>query len=194
MGARTYTQVARRRSEELTKSRLLDAATRVFFEEDWAGTSLERIAAEADVSKQTLLRHFGSREGLAKAAFERERTVVVSQRAAAPVGDVPGAVDNLLDHYEAFGDRALKLEALPPDAAGSEFVQEGRELHYQWVETVFGPLLGRSARVRRRRLAALIAICDVHTWRLLARHLGLGRAEVRATLMLAIDGVLEEAA
>jgi len=194
MGTRSYTQVARKRSEERTKTSLLDAATRVFFEEDWLGTSLERIAAEAGVSKQTLLRHFGSREGLAKAAFERERTVVVSQRAAAPVGDVGGAVDTLLDHYEAFGDRALKLEALPPDAAGAEFVGEGRELHYRWVETVFGPFLGPPSPTRRRRLAALIAICDVHTWRLLARHLGLGRTEVRATLMLAINGILEEAA
>ncbi len=193
MATRTYTKVARKRSEERTKTRLLDAATRAFFEGDWAATSLELIAEEAGVSKQTLLRHFGSREGLARAAFERERSVVVSQRAAAPVGDVGRAVDNLLDHYEAFGSRALKLEALPPDAAGSEFVREGRGLHYQWVETVFGPLLGSSARARRRRLAALIAICDVHTWRLLTRHLGLGRAEARATLMLAINGVLEEA-
>jgi AcrR family transcriptional regulator len=194
METRAYTQVARKRSEERTKTRLLDAATRVFFEGDWTSTSLERIAEEAGVSKQTLLRHFGSREGLARAAFERERAVVVSQRAAAPVGDVAGAVDNLLDHYEAFGDRALKLEALPPDGAGSEFVREGRELHYLWVETVFSPLLGPSSLRRSRRLAALIAICDVHTWRVLARHLGLERTEVRATLILAIDGVLEEAA
>lgn len=193
MKARTYTQVARRESEQRTRARLLDAATRVFFEEDWIGTSLERIATEAGVSKQTLLRHFGSREGLGRAAFERERATVVAQRAAAPVGDVGGAVDNLLDHYEAYGDRALKLEALPDDAAGSEFVREGRELHYRWVETVFGPSLGRSPRARVRRLAALIAICDVHTWRLLARHLGLERAELRATLILAIDGVLDEA-
>ena len=71
MATRTYTQVARRDAEERTKARLLDAATRVFFEEDWLGTSLERIAGEAGVSKQTLLRHFGSREGLAQAAFER---------------------------------------------------------------------------------------------------------------------------
>ena len=186
--------MARKTSEDRTKTRLLDAAARTFFEDDWIATSLERIAAEAGVSKQTLLRHFGSREGLARAAFERERAVVVSQRAAAPVGDVGGAVDNLLDHYEAFGDRALKLEALPPNAAGAEFVREGRVLHYRWVETVFGPLLGPSSPTRRRRLAALVAICDVHTWRLLARHLGLGRSEVRATLMLAINGTLEEAA
>jgi len=192
MGRRAYTKVARRSSEERTKTKLLDAAVRIFFEEEWWATSLERIAAEAGVSKQTLLRHFGSREGLTWAAFERERDAIVSQRAAAPVGDVAGAVRNLVAHYETYGDRALKLEALPPDGPGAELVQQGRELHYQWVETVFAPLLDRHRTTRSRRLAALIAICDVHTWRLLARQLGLKRAEVRATLTLAINGVLGE--
>jgi AcrR family transcriptional regulator len=192
MAERAYVKVARRESEEQTKTRLLDAAVRIFFEDDWWGTSLERIAAEAGVSKQTLLRHFGSREGLMWAAFERERDTVVSQRAAASVGDVGGAVDNLIAHYEAYGYRALKLEALPADGPGGELVQQGRKLHYRWVETVFAPFLDQHPSTRGRRLAALIAICDVHTWRLLAGHLGLERSEVHATLTLAITGVLEE--
>ncbi|HUA74916.1 MAG TPA: TetR/AcrR family transcriptional regulator [Solirubrobacteraceae bacterium] len=191
MSPRVYSQVARAEGEERTRTALLDAATRTFFEEDWTGTSLEAIAAEAGVTKQTLLRHFGSRDGLARAAFERAKGAVVAQRAAAPAGDVEGAVENLLDHYEAFGDRALKLEALPPGAPGHEFVQEGRKLHYEWVEAVFEPLLGwAKGSERKRRRAALIAICDVHTWRLLSRHLGQSRHEVKATLIAAIDGVL----
>ena len=110
MATRLYTQTARAQAEQRTKTALLDAATRVFFEEDWAATSLERIAAEAGVTKQTLLRHYGSRDGLARAAFERARDTVGAQRTAAPVGDVEGAVGNLLDHYTQFGGRALKLE------------------------------------------------------------------------------------
>jgi len=192
MPARAYTQVARAAAEERTRDALLDVAARTFFEGSWATTSLQGIAAEAGVTKQTLLRHFGSRDGLARAAFERARDAVVAQRASAPVGDIGGAVDNLLDHYEAFGDRALKLEALPPGAGGSEFLEEGRELHYEWVSRVFAPFLAQhSGRDRTRRRAALIAICDVHTWRLLSRHLGLSRSEVRATLIIAIRGALE---
>jgi hypothetical protein len=60
------------------------------------------------------------------------------------------------------------------------------------VDHAFGaflrPLGGRDLE---RRRAGLIAVCDVHTWRLLRHHLGLGRAEVRATLALAIRGLLE---
>jgi AcrR family transcriptional regulator len=192
MASRTYTQVVRAEAEQRTRTALLDAATRVFFEDDWASTSLEAIAAEAGVTKQTLLRHFGSRDGLVRAAFERTRDEVLTQRCAAPVGDVAAAVENLVDHYEQFGERALKLEVLPPGAAGHEFVQAGRELHYDWVSSVFGPLLEPAGLERERRLAALIATCDVHTWRLLSRHLGLARREVEATLILTIRGLLED--
>lgn len=193
MSRRGYNQVARAEAEGRTRVALINAATRAFFEGDWQSTSLEGIATEAGVTKQTLLRHFGSRDGLARAAFELAKDEVGSQRAAAPAGDVTAAVENLLDHYEAFGDRALKLEALSPSDAGFEFLERGREMHYEWVERVFKPFLKRcTGRERARRLAALIAICDVHTWRLLSRHLGLARPEIRATLLIAIHGVLEE--
>jgi len=183
---RRYTKAARADGEERTRAALMDAATRVFLEEDWMATSLQQIAGAAGVTKQTLLRHFGSREGLADAAFERAMLEAEAQRFAAPVGDVEGAVDNLIEHYEAMGERALKLEAFHGD---SPFVQEGREFHYAWVDRVFGPLLARKRDGQRRR-AALIAVCDVHTWRLLSQHLGMPRSEVRATLLLAIKGVL----
>jgi hypothetical protein len=39
---------------------------------------------------------------------------------------------------------------------------------------------------------ALIALCDVHTWRLLTHDLGLARSEVRATLIDAITRLTQE--
>ena len=41
-------------------------------------------------------------------------------------------------------------------------------------------------------MVALIALCDVHTWWLLSDDLGLDRAEVRGTLIDAIEALLEE--
>lgn len=109
------------------------------------------------------------------------------------MGDLAAAVDNLLDHYEAFGARALKLEAMHGGPAATAFVQAGREFHYAWVERVFAPFLEvKHADDRQRLRAALVALCDVHTWRLLARHLDLPRAEVRATLLEALSRLTEE--
>ena len=189
---RQYTKHARAVREDRTRSALLDAAERLFFERGWDATSLEAVAGEAGVTKQTLLRHFGSKTGLLEHAFVRAFENVRHQRWDVPGNDVERAVDNLLDHYEAVGDRALKIDAMAGVDAVAEWVQRSRELHYEWVAHAFGaflrPLRGRDLE---RRRAGLIAVCDVHTWRLLRQQLGLSRAEVRATLVTAIRGLLE---
>jgi hypothetical protein len=60
----------------------------------------------------------------------------------------------------------------------------GRRFHWQWVERTFAPLLdGLSAREQRRRTAALVAVTDVYTWKLLRRDLGLSRAETERVLI-----------
>ncbi|MDX6722451.1 MAG: hypothetical protein QOD73_855, partial [Solirubrobacteraceae bacterium] len=100
-------KVARAEAEERTRTALLDAAERLFFERGWEGTSLGAVATDAGVTKQTLLRHFGSKDGLLEHAFARAYDQVRDQRWDVPGDDVEHAVDNLLDHYEAVGDRAL---------------------------------------------------------------------------------------
>jgi AcrR family transcriptional regulator len=189
---RPYTKQARAVTEERTRAALLDAGERLFFERGWDATSLEAVATEAGVTKQTLLRHFGSKTGLLERAFARAFERVRHQRWDVPGDDIERAVDNLLDHYEAVGHRALKIDAMAGVDAVAEWVQRSRELHYEWVDHAFGaflrPLRGRDLE---RRRAGLVAVCDVHTWDLLRRQPGLGRAEVRATLILAIRGLLE---
>jgi AcrR family transcriptional regulator len=186
---RRYTKQARAVMEERTRAALLDAAERLFFERGWDATSLDAVAGEAGVTKQTLLRHFGSKAGLLEHAFERAFENVRDQRWDVPGDDVERAVDNLLDHYRAVGDQALKIDAMAGVEGVAHWVQRARQLHYEWVDHAFGAFLRGPDRERRR--AGLIAVCDVHSWQLLHRHLGLETAEVRATLILAIRGLLE---
>jgi AcrR family transcriptional regulator len=192
---RPYIQVARARAQERTRDSLLDAAEREFFAGLWERASLEAIAANAGVTKQTLLRHFGSKEGLLEQAMLRSYNLVREQRFAAPTGDVAGAVENLLEHYEQWGEKALRIGAVD---AGCEAItklgRDARQLHYDWIDHAFGSPLSRfRGNGRGRRRAALIALCDVNTWRLLSHDLGLSRAEVRATLVQAIESTVGEA-
>jgi AcrR family transcriptional regulator len=195
IGNRPYKQVARAQSRQRTREALLDAAIEEFTQGHWEKVSLEAVAARAGVTKQTLLRHFGSKDGLLLQALANSGAEMLEQRWSAPRGDVEGAVDNVLDHYEAWGERSLRvgawLQSGPPPLANIS--QMARQLHYDWVEYAFGPQLKRlkgQARIRCR--AALIALCDVHTWWLLSHDLGLERSEVRAILTNAIERLLAE--
>ena len=50
---RSYKKVARARSEERTRSDLLDAAERAFFSGSWDKTTLEEVAADAGTTKRS---------------------------------------------------------------------------------------------------------------------------------------------
>jgi AcrR family transcriptional regulator len=191
---RPYKQVARARAQERNRDALIDAALNEFYEGRWQKVSLEALAARAGVTKQTLLRHFGSKDGLLLQALLRGAEQVLDQRWSAPTDDIAGAVANLVDHYEAWGERALRIGAWQGGPAFlAKLSQTARQLHYEWVEYAFGAWLDRcEGEARARRRAALIALCDVHTWWLLSGDLALPRPELCATLTEAIGRVLAD--
>lgn len=192
---RPYKKVARARAQEQTRDALLEAAIDEFYGGHFPQTSLEAISAKAGVSKQTLLRHFGSKEGLLMQALVRAGSQVLDQRWSTPVGDIPGTVENLIDHYEAWGKRSLRIGAWEDEgpAVLARLSRMARQVHYDWVEHAFnGWLEPLDAVARAHRRAALIAICDVHTWWLFSNDLKLDRAEVQAILIEMIERILAE--
>lgn len=91
----------------------------------------------------------------------------------------------LVEHYEQRGRAVLRLLAEETRVAAlATVVESGREVHREWCETVFAttlaPLRGAA---RRRRLAQLMAVCDVFTWRLLRLDAGLSRHETERALV-----------
>jgi AcrR family transcriptional regulator len=188
---RSYTKVARAQTEEQTRSALLDAADEAFLSGPWEQASLEAIAGAADVTKQTLLRHFGSKEGLLEQTLQRAITEVEQQRLSAPTHDIAGAVDNLIEHYEARGGRAMRSSNLKLDGPLADLGRRARQFHYDWVEHAFGSRLDSAAPDERERLrAVLIAVCDVQAWWILSHDLAMSRSDVRATLLLTITRLL----
>jgi hypothetical protein len=74
-----------------------------------------------------------------------------------------------------------------------DIARRARQFHYDWVEHAFGAWLAAARPPQRGRLrAALIAVCDVQAWWILSHDLELSRADVRATLILAINRLLGE--
>lgn len=184
-GGRSYVMTARARSVEETTTRILESFTELFLARPFAQITLREVADLAGTSVQTLIRHFGDKDGLTAAAAARGTARIAEQRAAAVPGDVPGSVDVLVDHYEAYGAVALRLLAEEESSpAVAEVARAGRRLHRDWCERVFAPFLrDLSAVDRSRRLAQLVAVCDVWTWRLLRRDAGLDDVQVRLALV-----------
>ncbi len=167
-----------------TAERIVDAAIEVFWERPTHQISLEEVARRAGVTKQTVLRRFGSKDGLMAAAGDRAIAEASAERDAVVPGDLPGAVHALVDHYERMGDRVLRLlaeESRNPSLR--EIADRGRRYHAAECERVFATALeGLPHDDRRRRLAEFIAVCDVYTWKLLRRDRGLSRAQTELAL------------
>jgi AcrR family transcriptional regulator len=182
---RAYVMRDRARSTAETGERILEAATELFLEVPYPQLTLAAVADRAGVTVQTVIRRFGDKEGLVAAAAARGSDAVRAQRDEAAVGDVRGAVDNLVEHYEQAGDIALRLLAEEGTSVTiGEVTRSGRELHRSWCARVFAPYLERLDGVERdRRLAQLVAVCDVYTWKLLRRDAALSRRQVTIALL-----------
>lgn len=191
---RPYNQVARAQAQQRNRDALLKVAADEFYSGGWPRTSLEALAGRAGVTKQTLLRYFGSKDGLLLEALSRAAAQVLRQRWSTPRDDIEGIVENLLDHYEEAGERALRIGAWQTGPAFlARLSQVARAVHYEWVDYAFAGWLGRlQGDERKRTRAALIAICDVQTWWVLAHDLELERTEVAATLVTAIGRLLAD--
>jgi AcrR family transcriptional regulator len=91
-----------------TREQILEAAMALSEETLTFAIGLADVAARAGVTVRTVLRHFGSRDGLFDAVSGYARERVVGERAV-PVGDAALAVRTIVAHYEIRGDHVMRM-------------------------------------------------------------------------------------
>jgi AcrR family transcriptional regulator len=184
MTARTYRQTRRADATERTRGAIVAAAQELFREDPQMDPSLEAVAARAGVSTRSVIRHFGSKEGLVEAAIAAGTRQAETNRHAEP-GDVEGAVRSIVSHYESMGDDVMRWLVLAERLPMVRLVTErGVEVHLEWVDAVFAAdLEGLAPAARRARRAALATATDVYVWHLLRRREGLGREATREAIL-----------
>jgi len=185
--------VRRAESTARTREAILDAATQQFWDEPGRELTLDRIARSAGVTVQTVIRHFGGRDGVFEAGFEREMATVRDERDAAAVSSPSDAVRQVVAHYERIGDRAMRLLAEEHrSTAVARIVAGGRAFHRAWCEQAFATSLAALiGSARQRRLAQLVAVCDVYTWKLLRHDAGLSRQATELAILELLTPLLE---
>jgi len=191
MNKRPYTMRARAASAEATHRRILDSAEKLFLEAWYDEVTLEQVAALAEVSKQTVLRRFGSKEGLFAAVADELASRSDSNRAKVAPGDVERVAAVVTGDHERTGLTACRLEAMEARFPSlTSILERGRSRRREWLEATLGDLLPpRSGKEYRRRIALLMVATSAPTWKLLRHDLGLSRKETERAVHDLLMGV-----
>ena len=191
---RPYRMQARAEAAEETANSILRAATAAFGSTRFADVTLRQIADAAQVSVQTVIRRFGSKEVLFDAVVDRERTRVAAQRGVPDGADLHRRIEILVGHYEEDGDLVLHLlseEDRSPEIA--RVVDEGRRTHRTWVETHLPEIFGSAQGSELRQLVdAAVAATDLYTWKLLRRDMGRNTMEVVEVIVRMLEALRKD--
>ena len=188
---RTYTMSGRAENVAATRERIARAAAALFVEHAYEDVTLADIAKASEVSHQTVLNHFESKEGVVRGVAELIRGETTSARYDVRPGDVPGAVRALVGEYERMGDANFRWAATERLPTLVEILDEARRTHQAWIVDLFGDRLPTTPAARKRAIHALHAATDVYTWKLLRRDLHLSRTETEKTMADLIVGILK---
>jgi AcrR family transcriptional regulator len=176
---------------EETRLQILHASYELWLGHTYEELSLERIADRAGVSKQTVIRQFGSKEQLFFETVDYVRPREEAARVVEP-GDVRAAVAIVVERYEELGDanvRVLELENRVP--AVRHLLEQGRESHRLWIERVFAPFLPkRKGPAYARRVMAFYSATEVMVWKLLRRDFKLSREQTEAVLFEMVSALV----
>ncbi|HEX2077248.1 MAG TPA: TetR/AcrR family transcriptional regulator, partial [Longimicrobium sp.] len=171
---------------------ILAAAVALWRERPIDEITLADIAERAGVSVRTVIRRFGSREGVIAACIRADAAGIEAERGQALPGDVGEALQVLLMHYERDGDavlRTLALEEKVPEARA--IARAGRAAHREWCARVFAahlPPAGDDAHAVR--LDAFVAATDLYAWKLLRRDLGRSVDDTARVIRALVDGLV----
>jgi len=168
---RAYTMTTRAQGAEATRRRIVDSAISLVGELPFGEITLDVVAERAAVSVKTVLRHFGSRDGLFADAMDAAMVETENERRTSP-GDTEGALRSLVEHYERRGRTALLMLAQEGyDDVARTITTRGKAMHRDWVREAFAPHSDDEAL-----LDLLVVATDVYTWKLLRLDRGHSRA------------------
>lgn len=186
-GNRSYVQRARAEASSRTRTGILDATMSLGFEKATADVSLADVSERAGVSVQTVLRHFGTRDGLIDEALRHAAAQISRERRPAS-HDLTTAITALFDHYESRGDAVIRLLAQEAfDARIEQITSQGRRVHREWVIEFLG---ASAAEPSESLIDQLVVVTDVYTWKLLRRDRGLARSAAQDRVLGMVEAML----
>ena len=157
----------RARKRQQTRERLTRAAMTLFLERGFEATTLDDIAAAADVSRRSFFHYFASKEDVVFAWQEEIITALIAAVAARPAGEsmltaaenAIAAMVKQLDPGEAIAMARLKRD--------NPALQARNQVKYEMLERTLAEALGKRAGHKTERLQArLVAMITTGAMRI----------------------------
>lgn len=182
---RRYTQTVRAEKARHTRKAILEAANRAFSDRPYDMVALRAIAEDAEVSLQTVMRLFESKEKLlATAATEAIERLFDARTPVTRIEDVELRIREAIKPYDSFArltvilfTMAERFEQLQPIAA------HGKQQQYAWIEHVFRFHLPADPLRRKQCLTLLFTALSVYTWHSLRTEIGLSVEAAREAMI-----------
>lgn len=177
----------------LTRLRIL-AACRDLFLEKWVDQiTLEDVARQANVTVQTLLRHFGTRDALVNLAISEIDLGIQMRKVPPQQGNLQTITSAVTEFYEVYGLyllRAIALEDRFPQL--NLLLTRSRRMHREWVQHSFDVYLRALSPQNRQQLEdQLYSLTEVYFWRVYRIDLGKSREILENTWVRMLRSLLQ---
>jgi len=174
---RKYEMGVRAKAAEMTSEEIIRVLGELWMKYSLHEITLQMVAQNTGVTVMTILRKFGSKEGLFEAAINADTAGIEDVRKEAQAGNIIQAISILMKENE-----------LP---AAAKIVKKGRKVHREWCQRIFAPNLpSLDDKEYQIMLGAFYAATDVYKWKLLRRDLGYSREETEKIFIKTVQGII----
>lgn len=185
----------RARQVALNDRKVINAMSDLWLEMPLSEITLDKVSQRAGVTVRTILRKFGSKEGLFTACIESDGDRFTHKRMDVNPGDLSGIVDALLSEYEHMGNALVRTLTVEYDyPVIQNLLDKARRFHREWCLYVFEPFLpDPDSDNFDVVLSAFITATEFYLWKLLRKDLGKTREQCRQIFLFSLQSLVMNA-
>jgi len=171
--------------------KIIDAMADLWLEVPMSELTLDKVSQKSGVTVRTILRKFGSKEGLIRACIENDGDRFTRKRMQVTPGDLPGILDALLEEYEYMGDALIRTLTVEYEFPVTQtLLKNARMFHREWCAIVFEPFLPEKISDNYETiLSAFISSTEFYLWKLLRRDLGKSQEQCQKIFLFSLESL-----
>ena len=191
---RKYKMGVRAKAAETTSEEIIRVVGELWMKYSIHEITLHMVAQNAGVTVMTILRKYGSKEGLFEAAIRADTAGIQDVRKESQAGNIIQSISILMKEYEYAGPAVIRTLAVENDLpVAAKILKKGRELHKEWCKRIFAQYLPVSNdKEYKIMLGSFYAATDIYKWKLLRKDLGYSEEETEKIFIKTVQGITKK--